>query len=45
MLLEDACTLPEAERTALMHDLEELEVAGAEIAHPVEGIERALLGQ
>lgn len=42
MLLEDACTLPDARRASLMRDLEELEIAGAESANPVKGIEDVL---
>ncbi len=42
MLLEDACTLPEEARTSLMSDLEELEIAGALSAEPVDGIHDVL---
>lgn len=42
MLLEDAQTLPEAERLSLMRDLEALEIAGAEKAEPVRGIDGVL---
>ncbi|GHV57655.1 haloacid dehalogenase [Synergistales bacterium] len=38
MILEDAATLPPAARFALMRDLEDLEVAGAEKAEIVRGV-------